>query len=1153
MKFKKNLFLFFAACEQRAFLPLSVLFLFLLLNINLRPNLALAAEVSVFENKSLPEMVNYIFNLAVDMGIGLAVLAIVLGGIYYLFSLGMGKMTSEGKEWVKAGILGLILLICSWSIMHTINPGLFSFKETFLPGISIPTINFPTPPPPPLPEPPTITFIEIPIGTLTENLLKRTITCYDFNEWGDPIDGNPDTTNVLEPSLINHDRTNCILKLSEAIEKKAKTIEMLSDGPTGITELMLECNCALGSSCQSNCGENTCEPPSCISTCDPNLGCSGSQNCCPEITVEWYDENGEKITEKKNAKYFADHGPIDLGADCRRICKYNFIETNYIHDGEYSGCDEDCEKNIEKQCAKKCNKTYKGLDEFKTSKTPAAIVSNMETEVEIGGKKVKFIKKGAWGNGWGNNTTLLEQLIYLKEKLAQLKKEIEDDKKNLENAEEEMGKCYLVKPSKELLRFREITSEKDAKIEIQKPYKDPTTNEIIDASRYCKGFGWTNASIFNTCRKVCAPGINSNAINGLKTVNDAYLSCKEDCVDDYSKCLDPCDEKDRTCKDSCGNNENCKKTCDSKTSQCKENCLNGPNGYNKCLKDCDDNHLNDIKTAFYQCGDNEKNYKTFQDCLKGLKDDCKRSCENSIQDFVNDCKNICDENSNFLIREKTPLEILTSESKEKGLTTTNEICYANFETVKKCVDDYAGDFNPDASNPAENAAFKDYKRCLESSMCLHCTDQYPGYPDCAKKAGTGSSSLGLYQNPTLQKDYLSSVIGQAISPFPPSEISECPFGVRCLGCPCPVYPESAMCPFFSKCPTCPCEQDAKYTDTEKERKRLLCGGESGGCDEYSYTGDPLTFYCRTDWWVEAYGDETSSYSNSTNFLENEQNIQRINNDESLSEEEKKELLKELLVTTTIQAETTNCPREKEIPVGQTVDEAENWAKELVKHIDDVLQKTDDMIQYIKKIGQEINYCNCDSKCKPGEPACKATCYLETSSVPSTSPNEPPQTQIKCVRTCAGRPCEKIINMIGGKHLEDDCPKGVEYKGVYYYYYEIKKALERPREDYEEGLKDFINKEDISEVLKRLVYSRNKMDECSTISRVFAGETSIKSCSQMKDYNFDPLSCPNPTSCWKTTINGKVLKENCYGQWVGKILSAGSLMDNWGCCETKIKE
>lgn len=66
----------------------------------------------------------------------LAFAAIVFGGIKYTLAAGNPSGQSEGKEWVKGALLGLLLLGGAALILRTINPELASLRLPGLPGLA---------------------------------------------------------------------------------------------------------------------------------------------------------------------------------------------------------------------------------------------------------------------------------------------------------------------------------------------------------------------------------------------------------------------------------------------------------------------------------------------------------------------------------------------------------------------------------------------------------------------------------------------------------------------------------------------------------------------------------------------------------------------------------------------------------------------------------------------------------------------------------------------------------------------------------------------------------------------------------------------------------------------------------------------------------
>ncbi len=325
------------------------------------------------------------------------------------------------------------------------------------------------------------------------------------------------------------------------------------------------------------------------------------------------------------------------------------------------------------------------------------------------------------------------------------------------------------------------------------------------------------------------------------------------------------------------------------------------------------------------------------------------------------------------------------------------------DNVEKCYSNLLG-FKACADKYPDD--FFGFKNCAEMAFrCEYASDQQAGYPECSKREEY--SSLFLYQNPNYQKNpycFQKTVNGITYD------------GVE-------QYPELWKCPSCSDCPKCPCLNE---NCTSIEERCLI---SSGQCGEFAYNDDPLTFYCRENWREE--------------------------------EEEKKEkpLGKERF-----------CDKADEIPIGQTVDETEKWAEELAKLIREFINQTENMIEYIKRIGKEKDYCECDSVCLPNaqEGVCQSGCKYNQVEVPIIDPEtgEPTgETYWVCYCVfvpCRGNPCQKMINLLLGKKANDKCPQGIEYKGVGWYYEQIKTALE--------DLERFAI-EERSEILKKLIYSR----------------------------------------------------------------------------------
>ncbi|MGB7957564.1 MAG: pilin [Minisyncoccia bacterium] len=77
----------------------------------------------------------YVFALMI--GGVLAFGAVVYGGVLYAISAGNPGKQSEGKEWIKSAIYGLLLLAGAYLVLYTINPNLVNLNLPTLGAINI--------------------------------------------------------------------------------------------------------------------------------------------------------------------------------------------------------------------------------------------------------------------------------------------------------------------------------------------------------------------------------------------------------------------------------------------------------------------------------------------------------------------------------------------------------------------------------------------------------------------------------------------------------------------------------------------------------------------------------------------------------------------------------------------------------------------------------------------------------------------------------------------------------------------------------------------------------------------------------------------------------------------------------------------------------
>lgn len=533
--------------------------------------------LSLNDTSTFPEYARYFFSIGIFISATLSVLVIIFGGIYYLVSFGRSQYTGEGKDWIKAGILGLFLILGAYLIVYTINPDLAIFRLNGLTPVIIAN-PIPNAPDPNIPK---VLYSEIPIGILTENTLARTMDCYDFDYNGDPIlsvEGGP--------TLTNHDRADCIAKLVEGASAKAKLIKNLSDE---ITNLMNQCKCDATKDgkpiCKETCdstSENACAPPTAEKECTSgeckNAACkfadTGAATCCP--------------TDPVDVKNQIEHGPIKLSSE--------------------TACEEE-------------QKEYKGLDEFRTQ------LSNISSIVETNG----VIDQNKW-----KNLKLIEQLMYFREKINDLKSKIKNDSDELSRAKGELGKCYYAMSSIDFLKMYEQTQPEEKIILKNKTYSDATTGSWIDISKYCNGFSYGNSTCFNSCQNLC-PGDPQKDLSCYKNCPLDDSACMEKCYSqrecikknnfgNFEGCISYCRG---LCSDSCENKisscsenelEKCKQKCEGDSKCLVENsgvCIFNPPGLKYCADSINNAYyLKDCINSSYLCKNGSNQYAGYPECLQ---------------------------------------------------------------------------------------------------------------------------------------------------------------------------------------------------------------------------------------------------------------------------------------------------------------------------------------------------------------------------------------------------------------------------------------------------------------------------------------------------------------------------------------------------------
>lgn len=751
--------------------------------------------LTVTQNSSLPEYAKYFFNLGMALAGALALLVIVFGGVHYLIAFAGGGFRDNGKEWIKSGVIGLLVLLSSYLIVYTINPDLVYFRLERL----FPILSRIFPPNNPSPnQTPSVYYKEIPLGILSEKLVSRTMDCYDFDAEGNPIEGDEartgsETTEL--PTYLDLDRIECFLKLADAAQKKSKVIKDLSDK---IIELMKQCSCQ--GKCDLTCdtcaynGACPAPDPKAEGLCSGNCieaGCQGKNDCCPEGVKDKIQGTNKKT--------------IDI---------------------------KDCQGNIKK---------YKGLEEFRTDLFNVS--SLVESQIQIGEKTITVIDRAKW-----QKLKLIEQLKYLREKMAQIKSEVQFDLDQLKAAKTDMTNCYDVKSSADFLKIKENT-EKDKKIvEVQRAFADPATSKPIDPSKYCKGFNYYNSSCFKTCQNKC-PDSSIEAAS-------RYAACGT-CKPDNLKCLEKqqaCVEKkydERPClfssskddSDFAGCIESCQKNC---LDNCREKYINYSSKDNDCppgqckgeggvcsTSNCDEDyspekcdHYDQFKICQNQCNNNSK-------CILDNKDKCLIDGSGFQK-----CK---DQNNNDPSNLKTCID-------------NNYLCkygsneYAGYPDCLK----YANPDNYSSSYIFENPYLlkcpDPYKIVDEEESQAYCLEIFEQTAKCPPNSKCPECPCGFIDE--------EIVFSNENTDCPPGECLDSDGKCSPENCDNNCPPGYCLGPEGCSLGNCYPEEinNSKGSQGEKEKitipvkKYVLTSAE---CSEFAYNKDPLTFYCRIGWEPEA--------------------------------------------------------------------------------------------------------------------------------------------------------------------------------------------------------------------------------------------------------------------------------------------------------------
>lgn len=80
--------------------------------------------------KAIGEYVKAIYTYAIGIVGILAAVVLMFGGVLWITAGGNNERISSAKSWIAASLSGLVLALCSYMILYTINPQLVKFKIT---------------------------------------------------------------------------------------------------------------------------------------------------------------------------------------------------------------------------------------------------------------------------------------------------------------------------------------------------------------------------------------------------------------------------------------------------------------------------------------------------------------------------------------------------------------------------------------------------------------------------------------------------------------------------------------------------------------------------------------------------------------------------------------------------------------------------------------------------------------------------------------------------------------------------------------------------------------------------------------------------------------------------------------------------------------
>ena len=82
------------------------------------------------------EYIAGIYKYAIGIVGILAAVILMVAGVIWLIAGGNASQITEAKAWITASLTGLIIALCSYTILYQVNPDLLKFKPIIIPGVA---------------------------------------------------------------------------------------------------------------------------------------------------------------------------------------------------------------------------------------------------------------------------------------------------------------------------------------------------------------------------------------------------------------------------------------------------------------------------------------------------------------------------------------------------------------------------------------------------------------------------------------------------------------------------------------------------------------------------------------------------------------------------------------------------------------------------------------------------------------------------------------------------------------------------------------------------------------------------------------------------------------------------------------------------------